>query len=94
MSRPSHFNQINPDQSVAICTREQAEQLVNYDHHVVKVNGRSGVMLTNEWMPVEEHQGLFLLTVVFHHITGHPTAPEEIQALVNGLSFRVRGQPR
>ena len=94
MSRPSHFNRINPDQSVAICIREQAEKLVNYDHHVVKVNGRAGVMLTYEWMPVEEHQGPFLLTVVFHHILGHPSAPEEVQALVSELSFQVRGQPR
>jgi len=94
MSRPSHFNRINPDQSVAICTREQAEKLVNYDNHVVKVNGRAGVMLTTEWMPMEEHQGPFLLTVVFHHILGHLSASEEIQALVSELSFRVRGRPR
>lgn len=94
MSRPPNFNRINPDQAVAICTREQAEQLVNFDHHVVDVNGRAGVMLTYEWMPVEEHQGPFLLTVVFHHTAGHPSAPEEIQFLVGGLSFRVRGQPR
>ncbi len=94
MSRSSSFNRINPDQAVAICTRDQAEQLVNYDHHVVDVNGRKGVMLTYEWMPLEEHPGPFLLTVVFHYVEGHPAAPAEIQALVNGLSFRVRGQPR
>jgi hypothetical protein len=29
---------------VAICTREQAEQLVNYNHHVVNVNGRPDVL--------------------------------------------------
>jgi len=94
MSRPSNFNRINPDQAVAICTREQAGQLVHYDHHVVNVNGRMGVMLTYEWMPIEAHQGPFLLTVVFHHTAGHPSAPEEIQSLVGELSFRVRGQPR
>lgn len=94
MFKPTRFNQINPDQAVAICTREQAEQLVSYDHHVVDVNGRKGVMLTYEWMPLDEHDGPFLLTVVFHHVTGHPAAPEEIQDIVRGLSFRVRGQPR
>jgi len=31
------FNQIYPNQAVAICTRTQAEQLVDYDHHVVSV---------------------------------------------------------
>lgn len=92
MSKPC--NQIYPDQAVAICTREQADQLVNYDHHVVKVNGRPAVMLTYEWMPVEEHAGPLVLTVIFRHAEKHPRAPEEIQAVVDGLQFRVRGQPR
>ena len=94
MSRSSNFNRINPDQAVAVCTREQAEQLVNYDHHVVDLDGRKGVMLTSEWMPVNEHPGPFLLTVVFHYVAGHPNAPDEIQDIVSRLSFRVRGQPR
>ena len=83
-----------PNQAVAICTRPQAEQLVEYDHHVVEVNGRPGVMLTYEWMPVEEHTGPFLLTIVFHHAEKHPRAPQAIQAIVDELTFRVRGQPR
>lgn len=94
MSHASSFNRINPDQAVAICSRQQAEQLVSFDHHIVEVDGRKGVMLTYEWMPVEEHQGPFLLTVVFHHVEGHPSVPVEIQSIVSGLSFRVRGQPR
>ena len=92
MSKP--FNQIYPNQATAICTREQAQQLVTYDHHVVQVNGRPGVMLTYEWMPVEEHEGPFVLTVVFHYAEKHPPAPEEIQFIVDGLRFQVRGQPR
>jgi hypothetical protein len=88
------FNQIYPNQAIAICTRQQAERLANYDHHVVQVNGRVGVMLTYEWMPLEEHAGPFVLTVVFHHAEKHPPAPEEIQSIVDGLTFQVRGQPR
>lgn len=88
------FNQIQPNQAVAICTRAQAEQLANYDHHVVEINDRRGVMLTYEWMPVEEHTGPFILTVVFHHAEKHPPAPQAIQSIVNELTFQVRGQPR
>jgi hypothetical protein len=88
------FNRIYPNQAVAICTREQAEQLVNYDHHVVLVAGRPGVMLTHEWMPVEEHAGPFVLTIVFQHAEKHPRAPEAIQAVVDELEFQIRGQPR
>jgi len=90
------FNQVYPHQAIAICTRAQAKQLVDYDHHVVSVNGRLGVMLTYRegWMPDEEHAGPFVLTVVFHHAEKHPPAPAEIQSLVDGLNFQVRGQPR
>jgi hypothetical protein len=91
---PKPFNQIYPNQAIAICTREQAEQLVNYDHHVVDVDGRAGVLLTHAWMPVEEHSGPFVLTVVFHHAEKHPRAPEAIQSVVDDLKFRIRGQPR
>jgi hypothetical protein len=91
---PKSFNQVYPNQAVAICTREQAEQLVDYDHHVVRVSGRPSVMLTYEWMPVEEHAGPFVLTVVFYHAEKHPHAPQHVQSIVNGLSFQIRGQPR
>ena len=91
---PQPFNQIYPNQSIAVCTREQAEQLVKYDHHVVEVNGRVGVMLTYEWMPVEAHTGPFVLTVVFHHTEKHPRVPQGIQSIVDELRFQVRGQPR
>jgi len=88
------FNQVHPDQAVAICTRQQAEKLVDYDHHMVRVDGKAGVMLTHEWLPLEEHSGPFVLTVVFHYAEKHPPAPGKIQAVVDGLSFQVRGQPR
>ena len=94
MPRSPNFNQINPNQAIAICTRQQAEQLVKYDHHVVEVNGRPGVMLTYEWMPLEEHPGPLILTVVFHQAEKHPRAPEAIQSIVAELHFQVRGQPR
>jgi hypothetical protein len=88
------FNQIYPNQAVAICTATQAEQLVKYDHHVVRVHGRLGVLLTYEWMPMEEHTGPFVLTVIFHHAEKHPPAPQAIQSIVDELTFQIRGQPR
>lgn len=93
-ARPSSFNQIHPDQAIALCSRDQARQLVKYDHHRVTVFEREGVLLTDEWMPLEDHAGPFILTVVFHYAEKHPPAPAEVQAIVNGLKFQVRGQPR
>ncbi len=92
MSKP--LNQLYPDQAVAICNREQAKQLVDFDHHTVRINDRLGVMLTSEWMPLEEHAPPFVLTVVFRYADRHPAAPSEIQTLVDGLRFRIRGQAR
>jgi hypothetical protein len=43
---PKPLNQIDPNQAVALCTREQAEQRMNYDHHAIQVNARLSVMLT------------------------------------------------
>ena len=94
MPRPSNFNRIHPAQATAVCTPQQAEQLVDYDHHTVRVNGCLGVLLTYEWLPLEEHTGPFVLTVVFHYAEKHPPAPQAIQSLVDELQFRVRGQPR
>lgn len=92
MKRP--LNRISPDQAIALCSPEQAGKLVSYDQHVVRVHGRDGVMLTRDWMPLEQHAGPFLLTVVFHGSEEHPRAPGEIQAIVDELTFQVRGQPR
>jgi hypothetical protein len=94
MSRPSNFNRIHPNQAIAICTREQAEQLIDYDHHAVSVNGQLGVMLTYDWMSLAEHTGPFVLTVVFYYAEKHPRAPQAVQAIVDELNFQVRGQPR
>jgi hypothetical protein len=94
MSRPSNFNQIYSSQAVAVCSNEQAAQLVNFDHHRVSVLGQAGVLLTYEWLPLEEHVGPFVLTVVFHHAEAHPPAPAEVQFIVDRLKFQVRGQPR
>ena len=92
MNRP--FNQVYPDQAIAVCSRSQAERLVSYDNHVVQVNGREAVLLTDEWLPVEQHAGPFVLTVVFHSPEKHPRAPGEIQSIVDELRFQTRGQPR
>ena len=92
--RPSNFNQISSDQAVAICSREQAAQLAEYDEHCVQVMGQTGVLLTHVWLPLDAHVGPFVLTVVFHQVEQHPSAPAQIQAVVDRLSFQVRGQPR
>jgi hypothetical protein len=94
MSRPANFNKVSAAQAIAICSRKQAEQLAGYDHHWVLVDEKAAVLLTNEWLPLEGHHGPFVLTVVFHHADEHPSAPVEIQSIVDQLNFQFRSQPR
>ncbi|MCC7117101.1 MAG: hypothetical protein IT310_01135 [Anaerolineales bacterium] len=94
MKRAPTFNQIQPDQAIAICSREQALRLAEYDQHGVTVLGRRGVLLTGAWALDAENSGPFILTVVFRQADQSPLAPEAIQTLVDQLNFQVRGQAR
>jgi hypothetical protein len=94
---------ISPDsyQAVAVCTREQAETLVQYDHHRVKVENRWGIMITYPWMPIEVAHEPLEVKVLFNPafkygftpdqvramIFKHPLAPEDVQTIINQLQF-------
>lgn len=89
-------------QSTAVCTRSQAEILVRFDHHRVKVENRWGIMITYPWMPLEEAQAPLVVKVVFNpapkHLPSpdqiravifkHPLAPEEVQRIIDNLEFK------
>lgn len=91
----------NAVQAVAVCTRAQAEILVRYDHHRVKVGSRWGIMITYPWMPLEEAQEPLQVRVIFNpapkHLPSpdqvravvfqHPLAPEEVQRIIDQLAF-------
>jgi hypothetical protein len=73
---------------IAVCSRQQAEQLVHYDHHHVRINSRLGIMLTYHWMPLEDSAEPLLLKVVFHDSARqHPPAPQGIQEIVGQLKL-------
>jgi hypothetical protein len=76
------------DELRADCTPEQAEALIRYDHQVVTVDGRRGVMLTYHWMlegkPARE------LIVVFQYADAHPPAPPDIQGIIDKLMFKSK----
>jgi len=72
----------------AVCNRQQAEQLVNYDHHHIRVNARLGIMLTYHWMPLEDAVEPLLLKVVFHDSARqHPPAPPDVHNVIMNLQF-------
>ena len=84
-----------PDYLTAECSRAEAERLIGFDHHLVNVGGRWGVMFTYEWMRVPLDQAVepFLLGVVFRHLKGHPLAPVEVQSIVDTLVFSPSEAP-
>ncbi len=91
----------------AVCTREQAEVLVRYDHHRVQVEGRWGILITYPWIPLEETPEPLVAKVLFNpapkHLPSpaqihavifkHPLAPKEVQEIIDQLQFRVENNP-
>lgn len=92
---------MDPLQATAVCTRAQAEVLVRFDHHRVKVGGRWGIMITYPWMPLEEAPEPLRVKVLFNPapkhmpspdqlrvmIFKHPLAPQEVQSIIDQLQF-------
>jgi hypothetical protein len=79
-----------PDERwVGTCSREAAALLLRYDHHVVWVSGRAALLLTYAWAAegLEAHTEPLAFTISFTYASGHPAAPHEVQALVDGLTF-------
>ncbi|NKB33920.1 MAG: hypothetical protein GKR91_12550 [Pseudomonadales bacterium] len=67
----------------------QAKRLIEFDHFIIRIEDKDGVMLTYPWMEegLSSSNEPFVLRVVFEHVAGHPTAPSEIQELVDQLKF-------
>ncbi len=94
---------VSPDshQATAACTRAQAEVLVRFDHHRVRIAGRWGIMITYPWLPLEEAPDPLVVRVLFNPapqylpspdqvrqvVFKHPLAPAEVQAIVDQLQF-------
>ena len=79
-----------PDERwTALCPRAEAPQLLRYDHHVVRIQGRPALLLTYRWAEDSLGTGPAELPfeVSFTYAPGHPPAPPEIQRLVDSLSF-------
>ena len=75
---------ISPDanEAVAVCTRSQAETLVQYDHHRVKVENRWGIMITYPLLPLEEAQEPLFVKVIFNPAPQYDPSLEQIRAIV------------
>lgn len=78
-----------PDQrACADAPRSVAPLLRRYDHHVVRIEGRPALLLTYVWdiEPPRDHRSRQVL-VSFTYAAGHPTAPADVQAVIDTLTF-------
>ena len=87
--RSSDTSKYPDERWVARCPRSQAPQLLRYDHHVVWVRGRPALLRTYHWaaQAVEAWPDEMPVEISFTYASGHPTAPAEIQRVVESLSF-------
>ncbi len=100
--RPGSPGEKYPHTVVANCTRVQAELLIRYDHHRVRVGDRWGIMITYPWMTLESIAEPLTVRVLLNPaprharsedevrsiIFKHPLAPNEVQAVIDALDFR------
>jgi hypothetical protein len=73
----------------AQCAPDAVPLLRRYDHHTVWISGRLALLLTYQWdlEPAISPTVTRTAIVSFTYPAGHPHAPAEVQALVDGLSF-------
>ncbi len=79
-----------PDERArAICPANAVELLLRFDHHTVWVNGRRALLRTYPWAgePSHDPDTGRPFEVSFTYAAGHPSAPPEVQAVVDGLAF-------
>ncbi len=73
--------------ATALCPPKETAQLLPYNHYTVQVNGRTGVLVTYPDLKETELTQPVELQIVFEHIAGHPAAPQEVQSIINNLTF-------
>jgi hypothetical protein len=73
----------------ASCPRTAAALLLRYDHHVVWIDGRRALLRTCHGAaePLSDAAAMLLFEVSFTFAAGHPSAPAEVQAIVDGIAF-------
>jgi hypothetical protein len=76
---------------VADCAADAVERFRRMDHHVVRVNGRRGLLITYHLWWEEPPMPPPRVYVLFQHVAGHPTAPDDLQRAVEALAFRSAG---
>ena len=79
-----------PDERArAICPRANAPLLLRFDHHVVRVQGRPALLRTYHWATdaATDWPAELPFEVSFTYATGHPTAPAEVQQVIEALAF-------
>ena len=71
---------------VGYCGREMLSTLIHHDHHTVRVDGRTGVLLTFHLM-LQVASDRNLVVVVFDQVEGHPVAPMLVQQAVDRIDW-------
>ncbi len=73
----------------SICPAEAVILLLRYDHHTVWIQGRQALLLTYPWAAEERADSNTArpFEVSFTYAAGHPSAPREVQAVVDRLVF-------
>nr|WKN34045.1 hypothetical protein K4G66_16820 [Tunicatimonas sp. TK19036] len=81
LQRLSHDDEL----TAGYCSRAIREVIRHYDHHVVEVRGRKGVLFTfhlNVAVPADRN----LVVVVFDGVEKYPSAPPRVQQVIDSIA--------
>lgn len=77
----------HPDERwTAACPAAEAALLLKYDHHVIWLDGRRALLLTQPWAERDPAMPL-RCEASFRFADGHPQSPSDVQTVVASLQW-------
>lgn len=68
-----------------------APLLRRFDHHVVYVGGRPALLLTYQWdLDKSNADASVSVEISFTYAANHPSAPREVQLVIDALTFHPK----
>jgi hypothetical protein len=74
--------------SVGTCKKRELYELLQFDHHVVEINCKKGVLITYHlMMNLTNKNENYEIIVVHANVNTHPTAPDNVKQIVNNIKW-------
>lgn len=73
--------------SICSCTKNELTNLLEFDHHVVKINGEKGVLITYHLIGTKMECDFYEVIVVHEYVISHPSVPDHVNQIVDKMDW-------